>query len=147
MGLHTISLLLIVTAMSELSEQDVDAIEETHDCWIREELAGNSLRVIELCTDDVTWIPPNAPPLVGEKAIALYLDQNSAELKNISVKDTMIRGNGSVAYLTSEFRSRFVVEGQTEIQEVTGTHLWVLRKTGGGKWRVAIVAWSLWEAQ
>ena len=131
--------------MSELSKQDVDAIEEIHNCWIKEELAGNSSRVIELCTDDVTWIPPNAPPLVGEKAIAQYLGESSAELKNISIKDTMIRGCGSVAYLTSDFRSRFVVEGRTEIQEVTGTHLWVLRKTGGGEWRVAIVAWSLWE--
>jgi uncharacterized protein (TIGR02246 family) len=132
--------------MSELSVQDVNAIEEVHNRWISRELAGNSSQVIELCTDDVKWIPPNAPPLVGKEAIAQYLNDSSVGLKDVNVKEVMIRGSGSVAYLTSGYHSRFVGEGQTEMQECTGIHLWVLRKTGGGAWRVAIVAWSLWEA-
>ena len=132
-------------SMSELSNQDVDAIEEVHNCWIREELAGNSAQVIELCLNDVMWIPPNARPLVGKEAIEQYLSESSEELKDVNVKEVMIRGSGSVAYLTSCYHSRFVVEGQTEMQEAAGTHLWVLHKTEGGEWRVAIVAWSLWE--
>ena len=130
--------------MSELSDQDVDAIEEVHNRWIREELAGNSSQVIELCTDDVRWIPPNAPPLVGKESITRYLNDNSVELKEVNVTEVMIRGSGSVAYLTSGYHSRFVAEPKTEMQDSTGTHLWVLRKTAGGAWRVAIVAWSLW---
>ena len=133
--------------MSELSGQDVDAIEEIHNRWIRKELAGNSSQVIELCTDDVRWIPPNSPPLVGKGAIAQYLNESSVELKDVNVKEVVICGSGSVAYLTSGYHSRFVVEGDTEMQEATGTHLWVLRKTRGGAWRVAIVAWSLWEVR
>lgn len=132
-------------SMSELSGQDVNAIEEVHNCWIREELAGNIAQVIELCMNDVKWIPPNAPPLVGKEAIEQYLNESSEELKDINVKEVMISGSGSVAYLTSCYHSRFMVEGQTEMQEATGTHLWVLRKTGSGEWRVAIVAWSLWK--
>ena len=130
--------------MSELSSQDVDAIAELHKRWISEELGGNSSQVIQLCTDDVKWIPPNAPPLVGREAIAQHVNETSVELKTLNVKDVMIRGRGSVAYLTSDYVTRFVVEGQTEIQQVTGTHLWVLRKTGGA-WLVAVVAWSSWE--
>jgi uncharacterized protein (TIGR02246 family) len=133
--------------MFELSSQDLEAIEEVHNRWIREELAGNGSQVIELCTDDVKWIPPNAPALVGKKAIAQYLNESLVGLKDLNVKDVIIGGSGSVAYLTSSYHSRFVVEGQTEMQEATGTHLWILRKTGGGAWRVAIVAWSLWEAR
>ena len=133
-----------MNSMSELSGQDVNAIDEVHRRWIREELAGNSSQVIEFCTDDVRWIPPNAPPLVGKEAIAKYLDDNSVELKDVQVKDVLIRGSDSVAYLTSGYQSRFVVEGQTDVQECTGTHLWILRKTGDGVWRVAIVAWSSW---
>lgn len=131
--------------MSELSGQDVDAIEAVHNRWIAEELAGNSSTVIGFCTDDVKWIPPDAPPLVGKQAIAQYLKDSTVKLKDVQVKEITIRGSGSVAYLTSAFLSRFVSEGQTEMQEATGTHLWVLRKTGDGAWRVAIVAWSLWE--
>ncbi len=128
--------------MSELCEQDVEAIEEIHNHWIREELAGNSSRVIELCTDDVRWIPPSAPPLVGKEAIAQYLSDNTVDLKDLQVEDVVIGGSSSVAYLTSNYHSRFVVEGSSELQEATGTHLWILRKTVIGAWRVAIVAWS-----
>ncbi|MCM3901841.1 MAG: DUF4440 domain-containing protein [Pyrinomonadaceae bacterium] len=130
--------------MSELSDQDLEAIEEIHNYWIREELAGNGSRVIELCTDDVRWMPPNAPPLVGKPAIAQYLSDSTVGLKDVQAGDVVICGSGSVAYLTSSYHSRFVVEGGWELQEAAGTHLWILRKTGGGAWRVAVVAWSLW---
>ncbi len=131
--------------MSELPSQDVDAIEEVHNRWVREELAGDSSHVIELCTDDVRWIPPNAPPLVGKGAIAQYLSDSTVGLKDVQAGDVLICGSGSVAYLTSRYRSRFVVEGGSQMLEATGTHLWILRKTGCGMWRVAIVAWSSWE--
>lgn len=132
--------------MSELSDQDLEAIEAIHNRWIREELAGNSARVIELCTDDVRWIPPNAPPLVGKEAIAQYLSDSTVRLKDVHVGDLVIHGSKSVVYLTGNYHSRFVVESGSEMQEATGTHLWILRKTVGGAWRVAIVAWSSWEA-
>ena len=133
--------------MSELSDQDVNEIEEIHNRWIAEELAGNSSHVIDFCTDDVKWIPPNAPPLVGKETIAEYLKNNAVDLRHVQVKDVMIRGSGPVAYLTSDYYSRFTVEKATEIQEVTGTHLWVLRKIENGRWQVDLVTWSVWECR
>jgi ketosteroid isomerase-like protein len=130
--------------MSELSDQDVEAIEEIHNHWIKEELAGNSGQIIELCTKDVMWIPPDAPSLLGKEAIAQYLNDNDADLKDVQIKNLVIRGNDSVAYLTSNYYSRFVVQGASEVQKATGTHLWVLRRIRAGVWRVAIVAWSSW---
>jgi uncharacterized protein (TIGR02246 family) len=130
--------------MTELSSQDVDAIEEVHNRWIRNELSGDSSRVIKLCTDDVRWIPPDAPPLVGKETIAQYLCDSTVGLKDVQVGDVVICGSGSVAYLTSSYHSRFVVEENSEMQETTGTHLWILRKIRDGAWRVAIVAWSSW---
>ena len=130
--------------MSELLSQDLEAIQEVHDRWIRKELAGEGSHVIELCTDDVRWIPPNAPPLVGKEAIAQYLSDNIVDLRDVQTADVVICGSGSIAYLTSSYQSRFVVEGSSEMRETTGTHLWVLRKTGKGDWRLAIVTWSSW---
>ena len=87
----------------------------------------------------------NAPPLVGKEGIAQYLSDNTVGLKDVQVGDVLIGGSRSVVYLTSNYHSRFVVEGASEIQEAVGAHLWILRKTVGGAWRVAIVAWSSWE--
>jgi ketosteroid isomerase-like protein len=129
--------------MSELSNPDLQTIEEIHTHWISEELAGNSVEIVELCTNDVVWVPPNAPALVGKEAIKQYLNDNSGELKDIQIRDVVIRGNESVAYLTSNYWSRYVAEGTSGMQEATGSHLWVLSKTAG-VWQVAVVAWSLY---
>jgi len=71
--------------------------------------------------------------------------QQSVSLKEVQVGDVVICGSRSVVYLTSNYHSRFVVEGNSELQEAMGAHLWILRKTVAGVWRVAIVAWSSWE--
>ena len=131
--------------MSELSDQDLEAIEEIHNHWIREELVGNNSAIIELCTDDVRWLPPNAPPLVGKTAVAKYLNDNSVDLKDVQVGDVVISGGSSVVYLTSNYCSRFMIDGNSKMQEAVGAHLWILRKTMDGRWRVAIVAWSSWK--
>lgn len=132
--------------MSELSGQDLAAIQEVHDRWLRAELRGDHSQVIELCSDDVNWIPPNFPPLHGKQAIAEYLTDDAVALKDIQVKDVVIRGNGSIAYLTSSYRTWFTSAGGPEIQEATGTHLWILRRMTDESWRVAIVSWSSWNS-
>ena len=131
--------------MSELSGQDVDSIREIHNRWIRAELAGDSSCIVELCADDVRWMPPNAPPLVGKHAIANYLNDDTVGLKQIQVKDVVIHGSGSLAYLSGNYHSQFVVSGGFVMQEARGTHLWIVRKTECGEWRVAVLAWSSWE--
>jgi uncharacterized protein (TIGR02246 family) len=138
--------------MSELTGEDLAAIQEIHDRWLSAELRGDHSQVIELCTDDVCWIPPNAPPLNGKHAIAQYLDENTVDLKDIQVRDVLIRGNDSIAYLTGYYHTWFKLPDEAQIQdakihESTGAHLWILRKTGNGSWRVAIVSWSYWTSQ
>ena len=131
--------------MSDLSEQDRKAIEAVHSRWIQEELAGKATRTIALCTTDVKWIPPNGPPLETKDAISKYLNASSVDVKDIQIKDLEIRGSDTVAYLSANYHSRFLIEGEVKPQESTGTHLWILRKTSDGIWLVAVVAWSAWE--
>jgi uncharacterized protein (TIGR02246 family) len=130
--------------LAKLADQDVEAIKSIHDRWIAKELAGKSSQIVDLCTNDIQWIPPDARPVVGREAVANYLDAIKAEIKEVEITDLWIRGSDSVAYLTSNYRSRFLTEGISEMHEVTGTHLWLLRKEQRGDWRVAVVTWSSW---
>lgn len=135
--------------MSELSGQDLDSIQEIHERWLNAELHGDYSQVIELCTDDVSWIPPDSPPLNGKEAIAQYLSENTVELKDTRVKDVVIRGDGSVAYLTSSYHTWLKLPDDpktqdAKIHESKGAHLWILRKNESDLWRVAIVSWSYW---
>jgi ketosteroid isomerase-like protein len=129
--------------MSQLSDQDLAAIAELHERWIRLELAGNSLQLIAFCTDDIRWVPPDSPPLAGRLAITRYLEHNRVDLKDVQVSDVVVGGAGSIAYLTSNFTSRYTTQHSTDNLESAGTHVWILRKERE-QWHVAVVTWSLW---
>ena len=130
--------------MNDLSSQDLAAIQDVHNRWIKAELNGDYSQVVDLCTDDIVCIPPTTPPLTGKPAIAAYLSNNTVELKDIQAEGLVIDGTDSIAYLTSTYHTSFTIGAESHLEQVTGTHLWILRKTGDGSWRVAIVTWSSW---
>ena len=128
--------------MSELSANDRVLIADLHKKWMSEELIGNSTNVIEFCTDDVMWMPPQSPPLLGKEAVFHYLKETWSFIKDVKISNLSIKGNEGVAYLTSDYLSHFVPQGETATHEANGAHLWVLEKKGR-VWLVAIVAWSM----
>lgn len=131
--------------VSKLSNTDQQAIEQVHDRWIADELANNSMGILQLCTDDVMWIPPDFPALVGKEAIRQWLSAADVEIKDVHVASLRIDGDGSVAYLTSNYSTTYIAERSAVMAKVDGTHLWILRKMADGEWKVAIITWSLWE--
>jgi uncharacterized protein (TIGR02246 family) len=130
----------------DLSNADRQAIEQVHDRWIAEELADNSMAVLQLCTDDVIWIPPNFPALVGKEVIRQWLSAAEVEIRELHIANRRIDGEGSVAYLTSNYSTAYITGGSAVIAKADGTHLWILRKRADGEWKVAIITWSSWEA-
>lgn len=127
--------------MTALSDQDLYNIKDLHRRWIAKELEGDEPAVVDLCTADVKWLVPDAPPIVGKDEIAKYLATHHVKIETIDVSDPAIEGSGTIAYLTSNYRACFVSEGLLE--EAKGTHLWVLRKEDN-EWRVAVVTWHSW---
>ncbi len=128
--------------VSEFPEQDVRAIQDIHHHWLSEERRGNPVAVLQWCTDDVRWIPPDSPVLAGKEAIRKWLESNEMEIKSLEATNLQITGSGSVAYKTGDYSTTFVDPNNSEIYRVSGTHLWGLHKLSGGDWRVAVVAWN-----
>jgi uncharacterized protein (TIGR02246 family) len=73
--------------VSELSSHDLQAIADLHKRWIDAELAGDSLAVLRLCTDDVVWIPPDSPVLEGREAIIRWLKRAEVQIISIEISD------------------------------------------------------------
>ena len=102
-----------------LSEPEVEAIRLLEHRWLSEELAGNLNGILELCSDDVVWLPPGLPALAGKDA--------------------------SIAYKLAEFRTRYVPAGSSSSAVIKGTHLWILRRKHALVWEVALVTWTIVE--
>ena len=132
--------------MTELSDRDLTNIEELHDVWIAKELEGKGSEVLDLCTDAVQWLRPDAPPIVGKEEVAKYLATDPVKLLAVDISNLSVDGSGSVAYLTSNYSTRYLTESHSAIaHEAKGTHLWILRREED-RWRVAVVAWSSWQS-
>jgi uncharacterized protein (TIGR02246 family) len=130
----------------ELSSNDLQAIKDVHNRWIEAELAGDSLALLQLCTDDVVWIPPDSPVLEGRESITRWLKGAKAEIKNIQITDLRIGGSGTMAYKRGNYTTIYKGSGSKEVMEARGTHLWILQKMGNGEWLVAIVTWNSIES-
>lgn len=129
--------------MSELSVDDLRAIEDVHSRWIEAELTGDNLAVLRLCSDDIVWIPPDSPLLEGKEAITCWLKATvEVEIKSLEVTDLRIDGNGTLAYKTGKYSTVYTAAGSSELREVQGTHLWILKKSAGGDWQASIVTWT-----
>jgi ketosteroid isomerase-like protein len=129
--------------MTGLNDQDFSKIKDLHNLWIAKELEGNRSELVDLCTDDIQWLPSDSAPIVGKEEIAKYLLLHSVKLEEIDITNLTVKGNGSFAYLTANYLTRYFTDGQAEVHEAKGTHLWVLRKDGKN-WRIAVVMWSAW---
>ncbi len=128
--------------MPELLVQDFKAIESLQRLWMDEELKGNKAALLELCTDDVRWIPPDAPVVSGKAALRDWLNSRDVQSASIQITDTDTGGSGSMAYLTSQYSKVLVPKGGFLAHTITGTHFWVLRKTPDKGWRISLAGWN-----
>lgn len=124
-----------------LTQEDFEAIKLVHRTWLEAELNGQIEVLLNLCTPDVTLIPPDSPVLCGKELIRNSLVDNQVEIKNIKISDLRIEGDGSMACKIANFETTFILE-EGESGQAIGTHVWILNKVDG-EWLVRAVAWSL----
>jgi len=129
--------------MSQLTEDDRRQIEQIHSSWMNFEVAGEDSRLLAFCADDIEFLPPNAPPLLGRAAVTEQLECGSKRIHGVEISDCRIRGSNEIAYLTANYKTTFSSAEQSAFQQALGSHLWILQK-GSGKWMVTLVSWSVW---
>jgi ketosteroid isomerase-like protein len=54
--------------MSQLTEDDRRQIEQIHSRWMNFEVARENSRLLAFCADDIEFLPPDAPPVLGRAA-------------------------------------------------------------------------------
>jgi ketosteroid isomerase-like protein len=125
-----------------LAATDIQAIEQLHDQWIEAEIQGRGLAVLDHCTDDVRWLVPHSPMLVGKAAARPLLDHPGVQIIDIATDAIEIRGSDRLAYKTCRYQTTFVNTYETAKKVVAGTHLWILHQQEQGHWQVALVTWQ-----
>jgi ketosteroid isomerase-like protein len=125
-----------------LSEADQFSIRAVHDAWLEAEQRGDVEAVLNLCSEDVEWVPPDAPSTRGRGAGRGLLLAPAIRLLSIEIADLTIHGAEGRAVKACRYETVFE-STETHLRGVVrGNHTWRLTKEVDG-WRVTSVSWQL----
>ncbi|AMY08381.1 SnoaL-like domain protein [Luteitalea pratensis] len=126
-----------------LSDEDRLAIAAVHREWVDAELKGDMSAVLQLCTAEPVWLPPDHGPLCGRAAIVRWLAAQPHEgVVRIDIDRLAIDGLDSFAWKVATFRTTLDRPAATGPSVFAGAHGWLLQRDDAGTWRVAVVTWT-----
>ncbi len=122
-----------------LSTEDRDALQALTDRSDSLSLDRDRAALLELLTDDVVFMPPDQPAVIGKAAVADFLD---AYPIITAYSSTIESADGRADHAAT--RSSFDSTAETEDGEtrMVGKGLATYRKEGG-RWRIATECWNL----
>ena len=122
-----------------LSREDRDALQALSDRSVSLVLDRDWDAFLELLTDDVVFLPPDEPAVIGKAAVADFLN---AYPIITAFNSTIESADGSANHAAT--RSSFVSTVKTEDGEtqMVGKGVGSYRKEGG-RWRAATSCWNL----
>ena len=122
---------------------DNDEIMAVHQAWIDAEHRGDVEAMLSLCSADIRFFPPGLPARQGKDAAREVLKIPVDSIKDISISNIHVEISGSLAYKTASFITHSERFPESKVTTIKGNHIWVLRRESS-KWRIIIVAWSVW---
>ncbi len=142
-GVLIVALAGFAAGQTQVSK-DQNAIEGLSAQWVTSVNGKNVALLMELVTDDVVFLIPNAPAVKGKAAAeqmfkALFA-QYDLEISE-TITETQVTG-GSAVSLTEVTRKLTPVKGGTAI-DAAGSGMMVVRKDTEGSWKISRVVNTL----
>ena len=118
-----------------LSPEDIAAIKSVNDVFGGLIVNQDFESLVQLYTEDVTFMPPNGPSVHGrENLLAWFKAFPKATQMDVSVDS--IDGEGGVAYVLGSFVMTIAPEGMDPIQD-HGKFIEIRKKQPDGSWPLA----------
>lgn len=127
--------------MPDFTERDRAAIREMIDIHIQSLLDHDPGAFLATCTDDITFLPPELPPLVGQDACRAFLEEFPTPATFTSKIDD-VEGDGDLAFARGSATADFDDGTRT-----TFTWLGIHRRQPDGSWRMARDIWNTDEPE
>ena len=120
-----------------LSDEDMAAIEETIQAFVKADLAGDWDSFFATFTEDVVWMWPNQPATEGLQALRERPSWAPAVEKDISTIE--IDGRDDLAYIRGSLSILLDFEGAVE-EKVK--FLMIMRKQANKSWLISRFCWN-----
>ena len=128
----------MTTAIANLTEADIAAFEALIEPWCNACVQRDWDAVLNMCTNDVAFLPPGSPAIPTE-GIRAFLDAFPVMTAFTFTYDR-IEGQEDFATLQGAFD--MTVESDAGEVRGTGKFVDVMRKEADGSWRFSCVIWN-----
>lgn len=130
------------SAIEPITQEDIAEIKDLASALDTAALAGDWDAIAALFTEDVCLMFPNGPTLCGRQEFREWLGSVGYSASEHRIEFQEVDGYGDLAYARGEGMETFITtEMETPITENVKI-LSIVRKQGGGSWRIAIWMWS-----
>ena len=126
-------------ATRTLTDQDIAAIRATIEPWTQACINADWDRMLSMCTDDIVFMPPDAPMAEGRGAARAYLE-TYPDIKSFTFDFTHIEGSGNSA--SARGTLAMTVEAEGNEMSFTGKFVDTFRKEPDNSWRYTSVIWN-----
>lgn len=121
-----------------LTPVDVSSIRATAEPWVRACIERDWDALLEMCTDDVVFLPPDEP-IVPSDRVRAWLEAYP-EIETFDFDFDHIEGQDHLAVAYGTFRMTVTIEGRSVALD--GKFHDTFRRDDRGKWLYAIVIWN-----
>ena len=122
-----------------LSPEDRDALEAYVDEFVSQLLDRDWDGLVERLTDDVVFLPPDEPAVIGKAAVADFL---GAYPIITALSASIDSADGRADHAATRGSFDMTVETEQGETRIVGKVLATYRKEGG-RWRMATECWNL----
>ena len=122
-----------------LSPEDRDALQAYSDEFVSQCLDRDWDPLVERLTDDVVFLPPDEPAIIGKAAVADFLN---AYPIITAYSSTLESADGSADHAATRSSFELTVETEDGETRIVGKGTTTYRKEGG-RWRTATNCWNL----
>jgi uncharacterized protein (TIGR02246 family) len=133
-------------------EQDQKAIAELQQRDIEANIAVDTDKILALRTDDVVYLVPGRPPLVGQEAVRKYLEEIRQQLADWDMvayeenwQEVQVVGDFAIQWGTVNIRAK--KEGERAESAAVRNMMQVLRRQPDGSWKISRAIWNLQAPQ
>ena len=126
---------------ADLQRRDIDA-----------NIAVDTEKLLALRTDDVVYLAPGRPPLVGKDAVRKYLEEIRQQLANWDMvgfeenwQEVQVAGDFAFQWGTVNIRAK--QEGERRESAAARNVMQVLKRQADGSWKIARAIWNIQAPQ
>ncbi|MCA9310086.1 MAG: DUF4440 domain-containing protein [Phycisphaerales bacterium] len=127
----------------DTAQATASAAAGAHEAYVDAINSNDGARIMAMLTDDIVFMPPNQPRLVGKDALAPWVDGYLQAYRTHWDKTVLeFVVSGRWAFEQYAYQSTDTPRAGGDVLRDTGKGLIVYRRDADGVWRVARDAWN-----